>query len=158
MEILNIVVDKEKMFGRPAKYIATKPEQILFVNETGSNTNQKEDGYAGSQRYILPNDGTNVGVIGDTTDIRFTTLCFTIGACAPVKSEKEIDKLPLNVKLGVDILKNIWTRETNTTLQILQDNTNEEGGLCGGPVCHYNGVEVPCFVCCTKKQVSHRSC
>jgi hypothetical protein len=52
----------------------TKPEQILFVDETGSNTNQKEDGFAGGQRYVLPNDGMHEeGVIGDTTDIHFTT-------------------------------------------------------------------------------------
>jgi hypothetical protein len=34
----NIVTNKEEMFGRPSKYIVTKLEQILFVDETGSNT------------------------------------------------------------------------------------------------------------------------
>jgi hypothetical protein len=43
----NIVTNEEEMFGRPTEYIVTKPEQILFVDETGSNTNPKEDGYAG---------------------------------------------------------------------------------------------------------------
>jgi hypothetical protein len=65
---------------------------------------------------LLPNGGTGEsGVIGNTTDIHFTTLCFTSGTSAPVmcavilKSEKELEKLLLNVKLGIDILKNINT-------------------------------------------------
>jgi hypothetical protein len=136
----NIVADKEKMSGRPTNYIVTKPEQIMFVDETGSNTNQK-DGYAGGQWYLLPNDGTHEGVvIGDTTDIHFTTLCFTSGTGAPImcavilKSEKELEKLPMNDKLGVDILKDIKTGGTNTNVQIIEDNIHDDGTLCGGPV------------------------
>jgi hypothetical protein len=45
----NIVTNKEEMFGHPTRYIVTKPKRILFVDETGSNTNQKEDGFAGGQ-------------------------------------------------------------------------------------------------------------
>jgi hypothetical protein len=41
----NIVTKKEEMFGCPMKYIVTKLEQILFVDETRSNTNQKDDMY-----------------------------------------------------------------------------------------------------------------
>jgi hypothetical protein len=107
---------------------------------------------------LPPNDGTHEGgVIGDTTDIHFTTLCFTSGTGAPVmcavifKREKELEKLPLNVKLGINIFKNIKTGKTDSIVALLKDNNYEEGAMCGGPVCCFNIVEIPCFVCCTKK-------
>jgi hypothetical protein len=110
---------------------------------------------------VLPNDGMNEGgVIGDTTDIHFTTLCFTSGTGAPVmcavilKSEKELAKLPLNVKLGINVLKKINTSENSSLAQIIENNTDDDSSMCGGPVCRFNGVEVPCFVCCTKKASS----
>lgn len=72
----NIVEEEKEMFGCPTQYIITKPEQIIFVDKCGSNKNQKDDGYAGDERFILTNDGEG-GVIGDTTDLHFTVMCFT---------------------------------------------------------------------------------
>jgi hypothetical protein len=43
-------------FGRPTKYQVVRPEQIVFVDETGCNTSQKEDGNVGGQRFILPKE------------------------------------------------------------------------------------------------------
>jgi hypothetical protein len=65
--------------------------------------------------------------------------------------KKELAKLPLNVKLGIDVLKKINTSENSSLAQIIENNTDNDSSMCGGPVCRFNGVEVPCFVCCTKK-------
>lgn len=50
----NEVQDVAQMVGRPTKYRLLKPEYCLFVDETGCNTNQKEDGHVGGRRLILP--------------------------------------------------------------------------------------------------------
>jgi hypothetical protein len=59
--------------------------------------------------------------------------------------------VPLNVKLGIDILKNIKTGRSDSVVPLPKDNNDDDRAMCGGPVCHFNGVEIPCFVCCTKK-------
>jgi hypothetical protein len=40
----NRVDDVDKMLGRPTKYELLHPAKFLFVDETGCNTNQKDDG------------------------------------------------------------------------------------------------------------------
>ena len=73
----DITVDATKMHGRPTKYKTINPEYILFVDETGCNTNQKDDGYAAGQMFVLP-VGSMEGVrIGAVTDLHFTVFCFS---------------------------------------------------------------------------------
>jgi hypothetical protein len=43
----NQVFDEEQMYGRITKYLITKPENVLLVDKTGCNTDQKEDGHVG---------------------------------------------------------------------------------------------------------------
>jgi len=40
--------------GLPTKYALTKPEFLLFVDETGCNTNQLNDGKVGGELFIMP--------------------------------------------------------------------------------------------------------
>jgi hypothetical protein len=80
----NHVFDKEKMYGRPTMYVLTKPENVLFVNETGCNTNQKEDGHVGGCHFILPTCAFGGGWVGAAIDIHFTVLCFTAATGEPV--------------------------------------------------------------------------
>ena len=46
------------VFGLPTRYKLTKPEFVLMVDEVGCNTNQKEDGAIGGERFVIPTDGT----------------------------------------------------------------------------------------------------
>jgi hypothetical protein len=71
--------------------------------------------------------------------------------CAIIKSEKELAKLPLGVKLGIDVTKTMETGEITSLSSILEANNHKDGAMNGGPVCRSNGVEIPCFICCTKK-------
>jgi hypothetical protein len=48
-------------FGRPTKYLVVRPENFVFVDETGCNT--------GGQRFILPKEYVGVGITGAVTDI-----------------------------------------------------------------------------------------
>jgi hypothetical protein len=39
--------------GRPTQYLLTKPEFVLLVDETGCNTNQKDDGHVGGTICVV---------------------------------------------------------------------------------------------------------
>jgi hypothetical protein len=143
--------DKTKMYGRPTTYHMVDPANVLFVDETGCNTNMKQDGHVGGELFVLPCEkGSEFGVCGATTDMHFTVLCFTNGLGVPVmcavlmKSTKEISEIPLSWRLGIDIRKQAETGETR--VDIFNANFGEGKVMPGGPVCTYNGVEMPCFI------------
>ena len=104
---------------------------------------------------MLPKHATESGVIGATSDIHFSVLCFTSGLGAPImcavilKSKKEINDIPDTWKLGIDIRKNM--EEGENDLEIFTNNFGENKGIPGGPRCTYNGKVIPCFIGCSPK-------
>jgi hypothetical protein len=66
--------------GLPTKFKLTHPEFLLFVDETGCNTNQLNDGKVGGELYLMPkNCGDAAAPAGATTDLHFTVLPFISG-------------------------------------------------------------------------------
>ena len=124
--------------GLPTKYALTKPEFLLFVDETGCNTNQLNDGKVGGELFIMPkNIGDGAAPAGATTDLHFTVLPFISGTGEPVlcaiifKSEQQISEIPVNWKTGIDLTC---------------DNADDMAKVAaGGPTCTYLGKEIPCF-------------
>ena len=81
----NVVEDPLLAVGLPTQYEVTNPSMILFVDETGKNTNMKVDGQIGGQLRVVPTDNSCThGVLGSTTDMHFTVLCFTCATGDPV--------------------------------------------------------------------------
>jgi hypothetical protein len=150
-----ITEDESKMVGRPTNFIMKHPEYLLFVDETGCNTNQKEDKYVGGEQFILPKLESAGGVIGAATDIHFTVLCFTSATGDPVmcavilKSDKNVADLPISWKLGIDIRKEVV--KGGTRREYFNYNIGEDKSYSGGPKCTYLGKEIPCFVGCSPK-------
>jgi hypothetical protein len=76
--------------------------------------------------------------------------CFTSAVGDPVlcavilKSTKDIQDIPLNWKLGIDVRKEVLTGET--TVETFEQNYGENKACAGGPSCYYNGIKIPCFV------------
>ncbi len=102
--------DIQHKAGLPSKYRLTRPEYVQFVDETGCNTNQLNDGRVGNERFISPKDDSECGApIGATTDIHFTVLPFVSGTGEAVmctiifKSDKDISEIPVSWKTGIDI-------------------------------------------------------
>ena len=59
--------------GLPTKFKLTHPDYLLFVDKTGCNTNQLNDGKVGREVFIMPkNSGDAAAPAGATTDIHFT--------------------------------------------------------------------------------------
>jgi hypothetical protein len=149
----NQTLDETQMFGRKTRYELTRPEQVLFVDETGCNTNQKDDGHIGGRLYVLPRDKTEGGLLGITSDNHFTVMCFTSGTGKPVmcsiilKSNKDIKDVPIQWKWGFDVMRDPKTGETK--FDLFRNNCGENKAMSGGPKCFFNGQTIPCFVCCT---------
>jgi hypothetical protein len=139
----NKVSDSECCFGLPSKYKLIKPENILFVDETGKNTNQKSNGQIGGQRFIVSVDGDDIGYLGSTTDMHFTVLCFTAATRDPVmcavifKSEKDIKDIPLSWHYGIDITKTLNAGEND--IQLFLNNSRPGEAMSGGPECFFQG-------------------
>jgi hypothetical protein len=107
------VFTREEMVGHPTKYIRTHPEQVLFVDETSCDTNQKADANVGGRLYVLPVNEFDGCKVGATSEINFTVLCFSNANGTPVmcavilKSTKEQKDLPIKYQFGIDIRKNL---------------------------------------------------
>jgi hypothetical protein len=59
-----IVFDKKEVDGLPTNYLMTNWSLLVFVDETGSNTNQKSDPYRGNKKQIVPSNGEGFGLVG----------------------------------------------------------------------------------------------
>ncbi len=68
----------ESGVGRPTKYNLLRPKWVVFVDETGCNTNQKDDGHVEGGFFVLPMDDDDIAPTGATTDIHYTVLAFLL--------------------------------------------------------------------------------
>lgn len=144
------VENEAEMYGRPTKYRLTNPDNIVFVDETGCNTNQKTDGHVGGRLYVLPRGCSEGGTVGASSDIHFTVMCFTSGSGKPImcaiilKSNKDSTQLPINWRFGIDIRKDLI--DGSSEVEIFEKNCKEGQAMEGGPTCFFNGEKIPCFV------------
>ena len=105
------ILDEEEVFGLATEYVLTHPHMIVYVNETGSNTNQKMDGHNGGELFAVGVDQQEIGVLGLADDNHFTVLVFMAGTGKPImvavilKSEQPWSKIPASWRLGLDYLK-----------------------------------------------------
>ena len=79
----NLCVPK-KMFGLASQYYILHLDCVLFVDECGANTNQKDDLYLGVNFIFIPVEEDHEGLHGGTMNLNFTVLCFTEATCNPV--------------------------------------------------------------------------
>ena len=147
--------DDTNLLGVPTRYRLTDPDWLLFVDETGANTNMKKDGRIGQKTYIVGQNQGETGRQGAANDIHFTTLVFQAATGDPVlcgvilKSNREFaSDLPITTTLGFDVTKTV--REGEGTSDTLLLNMEQGGAMQGGPTCTFRGKKLPCFVACSK--------
>eukprot|EP00549_Striatella_unipunctata_P024001 CAMPEP_0118715736 /NCGR_PEP_ID=MMETSP0800-20121206/27067_1 /TAXON_ID=210618 ORGANISM="Striatella unipunctata, Strain CCMP2910" /NCGR_SAMPLE_ID=MMETSP0800 /ASSEMBLY_ACC=CAM_ASM_000638 /LENGTH=145 /DNA_ID=CAMNT_0006621991 /DNA_START=158 /DNA_END=595 /DNA_ORIENTATION=- len=105
-------VSESMAFGKQVDTVLTHPDHLIFVDETGKNTSQKDDGKICSQRHLLETN-TKVEQESSTTNRHFTVLGFTAATGEPVICAVIIAsaKLAGDVVLGFDLLENITDLE-----------------------------------------------
>jgi hypothetical protein len=120
----------------PSKYKLTMPEYLLFIDETGCNTNQLNDGRVGGELFVLPKDDNEAGApTGSMTDLHFTVLGFLSRTGEPVmcailfESNQKVSEIPINWKTGINLM--------------VEDADNHSKVMAGGPTCTYLGKTVP---------------
>jgi len=129
------------------KFILTRPEYLVYVAETGCNTNQVKDNRVGGELFVLPNGEPEVGPGGVTNDIHFTVLGSVLGTGEPLmcavifKSDQHIRRIPMNWMLGINQSLVSGTVATDNTIS--DEETHRV--MSGGPACVTNGKTVPCF-------------
>lgn len=106
-----LVETKEESDGLPTKYIMHRPELVLFVDETGSNTNQKSDPFRGNEKCIVGANGDGFGLAETINNNHFPVMCFQAATGEPVmlaiifKSDNKVRDVPLHWETGIDVRK-----------------------------------------------------
>jgi hypothetical protein len=104
-----IVNNKDDSEGLPTKYVISHPDLLVFVDETGNNTNKKSDSFRGNEKRIIPCNGDGFGLAGAVNDNHFNFFCFQSGSRVPImcaiifKSNRKKGEIPDSLKIGIDI-------------------------------------------------------
>jgi hypothetical protein len=90
-----VVEKQEDAIGRKTKYIMTRPNYCVFVDEVGDITSQKDDGNIGGTKYVVWRKKRAL-LRAAHNDCHFTTLGFSLAngkplLCIIIISCSEID-------------------------------------------------------------------
>jgi hypothetical protein len=139
-----IVESEADAFGLKSKFELIHPDMLIFVDELGCNTNQKQDG--DNEKYLCPKSG-RPQQRSATKDSHFTVLGFTAAdgnplMCAIIFAAKSLREEWVS---GFDPFSE-WVGDENN----LAENCGEGKQYPFGPSCTFKGKEVPCFCCCSE--------
>ena len=119
----------------------------MFVDEVGNITNMKDDRNVCGEK-LMKKKGYKVRLTAATNDTHFTVLGFTSGTGAPVMFEiifathELTPEQQLGYVIQADMVENDFSMRAD----------NRPGKQYpGGPICRFNGVDVPEFICCSPK-------
>jgi len=130
------------------EYKITHADHILYVDEVGNNTCQKEDGSKGGQKFLVGR-GTEPRNACSTSDAHWTTLGFTAGNGEPVLCAIIFasETLSAEERLGIDIFADC--PEDSTMYN--KENYGPGKYFPGGPRCTFRNIDLPCYVTCSPK-------
>jgi hypothetical protein len=138
------VTEEEEGFGRKTKYLVTRPNYILYVDEVGDNTSQKSDGNVGGEKFLVAADQRAL-IRASFSDCHFTVLGFTAGdgkpvCCVIILSGSE---LRANHIMGVQP----WAEVHGDIMVDLEQNSGRLDKFYPfGPKCVHLGHEVSTYV------------
>lgn len=143
--------DSPDKYGSKQEYKVVHPHLILFADETGCNTSQKKDGNVGGRKALVKR-GTSAQQKVSTTDHPFTLLPFTCASgeavvCVVIFKSESISEIPIDWAHGKDIFispEEIVYRTGTDTIDV-HANTGPGKYFPKGPVCNYDGKQVPTF-------------
>ena len=145
-DIENQPCSKEDAHGEAIDIEITHPDWIAVLDETGCNTNMVEDKKAGGKKYIGV-VGQPLAKTGDKTDNHFTLIPVTTLAgntlMCHIIFKGNSPTVPDDWKSGVD--KTVTLIDAEDRVTKIAINSGPGKVFPYGPVCHVNGVEVPCL-------------
>ncbi len=140
-------VEESERFGLVQEFKIDHADYILFADESGCQTNQKQDGQVGNRKFIVEH-GTRPQTICSTADHRFTIMPFTSGSgeavCCVIIFQHKEEEVPATWKTGIDITVKNPLRNEKGEID-LELNLGERKYYPEGPKCKYRGKEVDCL-------------
>jgi hypothetical protein len=143
-----IVQTKDEAWGRQTNYLLTRPDYVIFVDEVGDNTSQKNDGNVGGTKYVVEKSSRAL-ITSSYKDRHFTALGFTLAdgrplLCVIIIAGAEVDA---KVRMGLQP----WCNVEGDLMENLEENSNGlEKYFPFGPTCSVNGKDIPCYVTTTE--------
>lgn len=133
---LDMLTKVKHAVGRASKYKMINPDYLMFMDETGTNTNTANDGEVGGQVHVSSTEEKNKPKkAGSRKDCRWTTMGFTASSALPIlcviiiqkKSELTAGEV-LGVELGIDLVE-----------EDILENFGTGKRFPGGPKCFFRG-------------------
>ena len=136
--------EKDKAFGEKCDIQILHPDHFLTFDETGCNTNMKDDGQIGGGKFVVGR-GNTPKTVAATNDRRFTMLPIVAADGQPVICvlifAGESTELRADWEVGIDITVNpVFDAEGRI---IVEENTGPGKYFPGGPVCNFRGQAIP---------------
>ena len=139
---------EEESFGRKTKFLLTKPNYLIFVDETGDDTSQKSDGNRGGEKFVV-GVGNRALLSSSFDSSHWTTLGFTLGdgrplLCVIIFACTEVDA---KMRMGIQP----WCEVQGDLVQDMAANSHgPDKYFPYGPTCTVDGVAIPCYVTCSE--------
>ena len=142
-------VSKEMTVREKGEYKVTHPDHILYVDEVGNNTRQKDDGNKGGEKYLALR-GTQSRKACSISDAHWTTLGFTAGNGQPVLCAIILAGQSLSVeeRLEVDLFAPLPNKQSSL---FHRENYGRGRYFPVGPKCTFRGHEIPCYITTSPK-------
>ena len=137
------------------KYILKHPEELIMMDEVGSNTNMKMDGNKGGARVIskIHQKGHQEAI---KTDIHYTVLGLTAAngepVCCVAILPSKAATIPSSWVTGINIAAFVDGDEDEDICgeialsPTVLEEFFEKNVFVGGPTCTFLGKEIPCLV------------
>ena len=136
------------VFGEKVEYAITHPNHIIYVDEVGNNTCQRDDGSKGGQKFLGAR-GSQARKGCSISDAHWTTLGFTSSDDKPVMCAIIFASQTLTVEERLCI--DFFAPMPNELSTSMVGNYGEGKWFPGGPTCTFRGHQIPCYVTSTPK-------
>jgi hypothetical protein len=147
-----VVVEEEHLaFGRKTKYVMTRPNYLVFVDEVGDNTSQKDDGNIAGTKYVVGRKNRAL-MRAAHNDCHFTTLGFSLADGRPLLCVIIIACSEIDAKIRMGLQPWCEVEGEGTVMDNLERNSHgTEKYFPFGPTCTVDGKVIPTFIGCSER-------
>jgi len=149
MDLIGNTVDiaNPLAYGLPVSQQLVHPDYLLFLDETGINTNQKNDGHVGGEKFLCVR-GTTPKIGCSTSDHHCTVIPIVTASgkhvCYVVIFQGDGDSPPADWCLGCDI-RVVPEKDGNHKIAF-GGNHGTNKYFPGGPTCFFLEKEIKCML------------
>jgi len=147
-----VVVEEEHLaFGRKTKYQMICPNYLVFVDEVGDNTSQKDDGNIAGTKYVVGRKSRAL-MRAAHNDCHFTTLGFSLADGRPILCVIIVACSEIDAKIRMGLQPWCEVEGEGAVMENLEANSHgAEKYFPFGPTCTIDGKKIPTFMGCSER-------